>query len=314
MAIRLIAPPSSLGIRDATTELGAALRSAGLEVTLADRLGREDARSHVHLGNSTRSLLMPLARRHNDLVTLHDVIARSRTLRRLLTPVQMRVIARHHVAVHSPFARDLLAGLGFAGTIHVLAPLTPITRVDPALVAELRSAWSCEEFEVTLVAAGQLRTNKGVAELIEASRRRPATQLVLVGRAHQRSMRRLIQTRPPNVRHLEAPGLSEFCHYIAAGDALVTLRRDSVGESSGPVVQAHRLRRPVVGLAMGSLPYDCAEGDLLVDPAASALDLLDAAAAAGLKELPPTSPQISSPTKTARITIELYEELGLTDS
>ena len=111
--------------------------------------------------------------------------------------------------------------------------------------------------------------------------------------------------------HVASPDDDEFCQLISAADALISLRRTSVGESSGPVVQAHRLHKPVVGLRVGSLPELCGPGDVLLDATADASDLFAAAIAAGLADLASGAPQIPDPAAVATAMLALYDEVGL---
>lgn len=307
--ISMISQPSSAGIWRAAAEVAAALTEAGAAVDLVDQAERSGS-NHFHLGNSTRKLLPSMAICAGSVVTVHDAVPRNPWLRRLIARPQSLLLERLHVVTHSSFAADLLRNAGWQGEATIVPSLLPVTTIDPALVASLRSAWGVERYQHTIVSAGEIRAAKGIDEIVGAAAHQPEILVVLLGRITEPAMERVIANAPPNVRHVEAPTDEAFCHAIAAADALLSLRRQSVGETSGPVIQAHRLNRPVLGLATGTLPEACGPGDLLLPADAGAVDLLAHARDVGLTPLPPDSPQIPRPADVAHRLLELYRSIG----
>lgn len=306
--VRMVSIKSSAGIWRAAAEVAAALQASGVSADVAEQPA--DHGNHFHLGNSTRRLLPSMARRTGSVVTVHDAIPRDLWVRRLLARPQARILDRLHVVTHSRFAAELLADAGWRGQATVIPSLLPVTPIDRADVDTLRQTWETERYEITVVNAGEIRASKGIDEIIDAARRHPDVQVVLLGALTDPSMRELLTSAPANVRHVEAPSDTEFCHAIAAGDALLSIRRSSVGETSGPVVQAHRLHRPVVGIAIGTLPEECGPGDILVDADATAAEALSRAKEIGLAPLAPGSPQIPDPSDVAARLTALYQRIG----
>lgn len=304
-----VADPGSVGIWSAAGALVEALGAIDVVTTRASTLGVDDPPAHVHLGNSSRRVLPALARRRGDVVSLHDVVPRHRGLRPWLGRMQARILRRHHVIVHTAHAADLLARVGGPAPVGLICHLAPVTDIDAATVDRLRRDWQCEHFALTLVSAGVHRAHKGSQELVDAAALRPEIQVVLVGAASP-EVEASLDRGLPNVRHHPAPTDADFSHAIAAGDALVAIRRDSVGESSGPVIQAHRLRKPVVGLAAGSLPDLCGPGDVLV-AGGGAGAILDATRLVGVADLPADAPQIPGAEDIARRVLSVYETVGL---
>lgn len=304
-AVRIVAPAGAGGIRRSAEDLAAALGAIGVAAAVVDRAGGTGP-AHFHYGNSCRSVLRQLARRRGDLVTVHDVVPRDRRLRLLVPPVAARVLGRHHLVVHSAHAADLLRRYLPAARPEVL-PLLLSAPGDPG-PSPLGDAGG----RLTAVLAGRLRAVKGVAELVEAAGARPdLLRLVLVGTAADRATAALLDRLPPNVSHLDRPDDRTFLAALAAADVVVSWRPDTVGETSGPVVQAHQLGTPVAALAVGALPEYCGPGDVLVPPGTPAAGLLDAILAAPPGRIPAGDGRRVRPEDTARRYAELYRHIGI---
>ncbi|HET6754578.1 MAG TPA: hypothetical protein VFH23_11585 [Jiangellaceae bacterium] len=119
MILQIAAPPRSLGPRRAASHLAEVLVADGFSARLVARPGR-DGHVNAHLCNSSRSLLLPLARRRGCLVTLHDVVPRDSRVHKPLSPVVLRILRRHRVVVHSRHAADLLRQNGFDEPVGVV--------------------------------------------------------------------------------------------------------------------------------------------------------------------------------------------------
>lgn len=307
-AVHMVSVPASAGIWRAADQMASAVRLAGRPADVVDRAATE--RNHFHLGNSTRGLVLPMARHVGSVVTVHDAIPRNPWVRRTLSPLQARFLRRFHVVTHSRHAADLLTAAGWRGEATIVPSLLPIGEIDPTAVETWRSSWAADEYRLTLVSAGEVRASKGVIEIVDAARHFPDVLVVLLGRITDPAMRNVVDEAPRNVVHAEAPDDDAFAAAIAAGDALLSVRRESVGETSGPVVQAHRLHRPVVGLSTGSLPETCGPGDLLLPPTSSVAELISAAVNAELQPLPAGSAQVPDPVAVGRILDDLYRRIG----
>ena len=177
MILQIAVPSRSLGPRRAASHLAQALVADGFSARLVDRPGR-DGRVNAHLSNSSRSLLLPLARRRGCLVTLHDVVPRDSRVRKSLSPVVLRVLRRHRVVVHSRHAADLLRENGFDEPVGVV-PLFHARSTSPLKVPALaeRSRLLRGHDGNLLVLAGRLRAAKGVDELIRVAGTSPDSLL-----------------------------------------------------------------------------------------------------------------------------------------
>jgi glycosyltransferase involved in cell wall biosynthesis len=306
--VTLVAPAASRGIRRHAEGLAASLRELGVAADVAEK-ATAGVPAHFHLANSTRRLLPELWHRTGDLVTVHDVVPRNGLLRRLLPPLLRRALAGHRLVVHSRYAAGMLERTVRLPALAVVPLSFPIDRPDPAALTELRGQLRSDGDQLIAVVAGLLRRTKGVGELLEAVSGHPRIRLVLAGRIHDRDTRAALSDPPANVRVVESPDHETFDRIIAAADVLVALRRDSVGETSGPVVQAHLLGTPVAGLRLGSLPEYCGASDVLLDPRATADDLFTAITAAPLPRVPATDPRAPTMSEVARRYAEIYRQL-----
>jgi glycosyltransferase involved in cell wall biosynthesis len=312
--IALVAPPSSLGIRWYAGELTGSLIELGQPVRLVDRAqGRH--RLHLHLGNSTRSLIPAAARAARPgLVTVHDVVPRDQRLRRFSRLIVPPVLAGHQLVAHSRYAEDLLRSIGVRGQVHVIRCGARERRVPAADVELLHADLSPDGRPIALT-AGVLKEAKGVRDVIEAAQRYPGVIFAFAGDAADQQTQSAIASAPANVVHRGGLAQLDFERMLAAADVLLNFRRDSVGEASGPVVLAHGLGTPVAGYAVGSLPEYCGHEDSLFEmtvPVADALADVIERLERGWQRLPLNAPQVTTWLQSAQEHARLYGELGWT--
>jgi glycosyltransferase involved in cell wall biosynthesis len=261
--LQIAAPLRSLGPRRAAGHLAEVLLANGFSARLVDRPGR-DGSVNAHLSNSSRSLLVPLARRRGCLVTLHDVVPRDSRVRKALSPVVLRVLRRHRVVVHSRHAAELLWENGFHEPVGIVPLRLPVQRPPEDVRLAERSRLRCGHDGNLLVLAGLLRVSKGVDELTRAARSLPASRFVLLGKIADAATATAFRRAPDNVTLVEDPDDPTFSLVLAAADAVLLPRRGSVGETSGPLVMAHALGTPAALLDSGSAPEYAVPGDLLL--------------------------------------------------
>jgi glycosyltransferase involved in cell wall biosynthesis len=263
MILQIAAPSRSLGPRRAASHLADALVADGFRARLVDRPAR-DGRVNAHLSNSSRSLLLPLARRRGCLVTLHDVVSRDSRVRKALSPVVLRILRRHRVVVHSHHAANLLRENEFDDPVGVVPLFHAVERpTEDARLAE-RSRLLHGHDGNLLVLAGRLTAVKGVDELIRAAGPASDISFVLLGTVADPATARALKSAPDNVTLVEDPDDRMFSLVLAAADAVLLPRRNSVGETSGPLVIAHALGTPVAMTDSGSGPEYAVPGDLVL--------------------------------------------------
>lgn len=310
--ISVVAPPGSLGIRWYGESLVAAMRADGVNVRLADRApGRE--RLHLHLGNSTRALIPAvIVARRPSLITVHDVVPRDPRLRRPWRVIAPRLFAGHRLIAHSTYARSLLRGLSVRAPVDVVRLAITERRLSADLLAATRAELSPDGRPIALC-AGVLKRAKGVLEVVGVAPAFPDVVFAFAGSAADDATRTALAEAPPNVVHRPHLDAAGFEATLAAADVLINLRRDSVGEASAPVVQAHGLGTPVFGYAAGALPEYCGDGDLLVEPdvpAAQAVRCMVERLTGGWPRIARGAPQIMTwPAASARHR-EIYTALG----
>jgi glycosyltransferase involved in cell wall biosynthesis len=197
-------------------------------------------------------------------VTLHDVVPRGTRIHSALSPVVLRILRRHRVVVHSHHAAHLLRENGFDQPVGVVPLFHSVERPpEEARVAE-RSRLLRGHYSNVLVLAGRLRAAKRVDELIQAAGCAPDISLVLLGSVADAPTDRALRSAPENVVVVEDPDDSTFSLVLAAADAVLLPRRQSVGETSGPLVMAHALGTPVALADSGSGPEYAVPGDLII--------------------------------------------------
>jgi len=283
--LQIAAPAKALGPWRAGRHLAKVLAADGFDVRFVERPAR-GGRLNAHLSNSSRSLLVPLARRRGCLVTLHDVVPRDARVRKALAPVVLRILRRHRVVVHSRHAADLLRESGFADPVGVvpLFHLVEQPAEDDRLAERSRLLGHHRHL---LVVAGRLTAAKGFDDLIRVAAGADDTSFVLLGRVADSATATALESAPDNVTLVDDPDDGTFSLVLAAADAVLLPRRNSVGETSGPLVMAHALGTPVAMMDSGSAPEYAVPGDLVVSADEPLAQFLKEASTISWERLPP---------------------------
>jgi hypothetical protein len=234
MRVTAIHSAGSLGVSRYCKRLSEALRAVGVEYVLAERPG---VAPHWHLANSSRGALAqaPLTR-EPFVVTGHDLRPRTRALEPLYRLVADPLVLRRAAAVvvHSTYAASLLSDSRRVHVIpHAATSFPPLGR-KPA-----RRALGWDEEERIALLPGVPKSAKLVADA-EASVR-PPWRLVVLGTVDD----------------------ATYARAFAAADAVLVLRRDSVGESNGPLLDALGAGRAVLATRVGSIPEVAGEAAVL---------------------------------------------------
>lgn len=257
MTIELISPQGSAGIERYCEALESELKSRGPAVSIRRRPSCSSAFAHFHVGNSGRQLI-PLAFRHDvrAVVTLHDVVPRSSTLRLLTGFIQPLLLHRHKLVVHSRFARELALHYGYRDPIDVL-PLGWKSSRLPGPVPRKAAPG------LRLCQVGVAKKAKAVPQLISAVTSFPNITLTIAGEISDSVSRDALADKGPNVIELGRCSDEVLERVIASSDYVACFRADSVGETNAPLVLAHCLGVPIIGWSIGSIPeYAMAEDRL----------------------------------------------------
>jgi glycosyltransferase involved in cell wall biosynthesis len=247
----------SLGIARYVSRLAEALGELGVAYAPADAPVR-DTLSHFHLGNSSRRAARQAAfERRPSLLTVHDVVPRTRALSALyrLAVYPLAVGRAARVVVHSRFAADLLvreAGVDRRSVEVVPLPATAFASVDREAS---RRALGLEGDAPLFVLPGVIKGAKLVAEAVEAAAPLLAAgrlRLLLAGRVADR--RAAEAARAAGAAVLASPDDAAYAHAIAAADCVLVLRSRSVGETNGPLLDAIGAGRAALASEVGSIP------------------------------------------------------------
>jgi glycosyltransferase involved in cell wall biosynthesis/SAM-dependent methyltransferase len=164
------------------------------------------------------------------------------------------------VVVHSRFMEQEIRSAGFSGPIAVIPHGAWIPELDPARGGLwARHNLGLDETTPLIGMFGFLKPYKRIAESLRAFRRLvrlvPNVKMILVGEAHPDfPVEAMIRGMglSANVRLLGFTPIDDFVSYIAACDVVLNLRYPTVGESSGSMLRALGLGRPVLVSAVGS--------------------------------------------------------------
>jgi glycosyltransferase involved in cell wall biosynthesis len=146
--------------------------------------------------------------------------------------------------VHSHYVEEQAREAGYGGPVWQIAhPAWPMPDVAPASV-DGRPVFGC---------FGHINASKRIPQLLGAfaavRRRHPSAKLLLVGSASPRfDETRLIGEGVDRIDYVEEDGLWSL---MRACDACVSLRAPTMGETSGSVIRALSLGRPLVVSELG---------------------------------------------------------------
>jgi glycosyltransferase involved in cell wall biosynthesis len=247
--------PGSIGVARYVGELEAALRRHGVGYRPAP--APNGGWTHFHLANSSRRpLWQSIGARRPYVVTVHDVVPRARALRtpaRLAMPLALRRAAR--VVVHSRFAADFLLREvgGLRGRVEVV-PHPARRPADPDRAAARRAlGWPLEP-PIALL-PGVLKAAKLVAEAIVAAEpliRAGEWRLALAGPLRDQGLAE--SAASAGAWLLRDASDEEYERALVAADLVLVLRRESVGETNGPLLDALGAGRATLATCVGSIP------------------------------------------------------------
>ena len=245
--------PDSLGVSRYAAWLAHALAEEEVEYLLAGD-ARGDVPAHFHLANSSRALLVTRTRRRPPfIVTVHDVVPRTRALHALYRARVYPQLVRHAgaVVVHSAFAADLLVRLAGRrpGRLEVIpfpARRPADTRRDAA-----RRALGWPDDELIAVVPGVLKSAKLVREALAAVSHVPGWRIALAGGFHDRSDKARAHSAGALV--VADPSDTDYERSIVGADCVFCLRSGSVGETNMPLLDALGAARAVLATDTGSI-------------------------------------------------------------
>jgi glycosyltransferase involved in cell wall biosynthesis/SAM-dependent methyltransferase len=182
------------------------------------------------------------------------------------------------VVVHSRFMEQEVRAAGFAGPVAVIPHGAWIPEGDRN---QYRHRLGLDEITPLIGIFGFLKPYKRIAESLRAFRRLlrvvPNARMILVGEPHpELPLEGMIRTMglSASVRILGFTPIDEFVGYLAACDIVLNLRYPTVGESSGTLLRALGLGKPVLVTDIGSFQEFPEDACLRVPPDAAEEDLI----------------------------------------
>jgi glycosyltransferase involved in cell wall biosynthesis len=255
--IFLISSKKSIGIWNYSTSLAHGFAEIGVSSELLDATLPDfepEAIVHFQFGNSTRNLLPLMKTCSGYVVTVHDVIPRNRLVRPILACYQHNLIRPRAALciVHSRCAKVMLAKQGYreekiAVIGHGAEKRMPAAKTVQTIKFELQ----LDENMLTLCFAGVIKKEKGFWDFFAAIEDYPDVMFIFVGNTGDSRIQAALTETPANVKWVPAANDEQFDAIIAASDFLVNFRKESVGETSGPVVKALAAGIYVAGYDVG---------------------------------------------------------------
>lgn len=172
-------------------------------------------------------------------------------------PMTRRLLERSRgVIVHSKFMETEVRKAGFAGPVAVIPHGAWIPEADRNAY---RTKLGVDEFQPLIGTFGFLKPYKRIAESLRAFRRLirivPTARLILVGEPHPEfPVESMIRSMglSAHARVLGFTPIEDFAGYIGACDVVLNLRYPTVGESSGSMLRALGMGKPVLVSEIGS--------------------------------------------------------------
>ena len=271
--VAAVIDPDSVGVRTYTERLAEALAQLGVNYRPSER-PVDGARCHIHLANSTRSVIPHAARQRRPfLLTVHDVVPRTPALRPLHRAVVVPLCTRRasRVIVHSKHAARLLARTSTVAwdSVEVVPHPAPAPHSTDRAAARLGLGLESDGPPL-FVLPGVLKAAKLVVETLTAAAPLLAVdraRLLLAGRVRDEGL--AATATAVGAQLIRDPDPATYERAIVAADAVLCLRADSVGESNGPLLDAIGAGRPSLVTGVGSAPEVAGESARVIGNSAA---------------------------------------------
>jgi len=243
----------SVGVARYARSLAASLGQHDVDYRLVTRRDPGSA-AHVHLANSSRSLLLQSRGPGAPfVVTVHDVVPRTKALLPVYRALAYPQVAYRAAAavVHSAWAADLLVRVaGRPRRLEIIPHPAPRPFVTDRTAARHALGWPDDA--LIAVVPGVVRGVKLVSEALAAGRGLPDWRIAVAGRLADRGLAR--EAAACGAIVLAEPSDLDYERAIVAADCVLCLRAGSVGETNGPLLDALGAGRAVLATRTGSIP------------------------------------------------------------
>ncbi len=173
-------------------------------------------------------------------------------------PMIRRILSVSRGAIaHSNFVAEKIREAGFTGPVSIIPHGAWLPDASPENSS--RKQLGIQQPEKLIGVFGHLKPYKRIEETLRAFRRLvqdiPSAKLILVGEPHaELPVESMVQTMglASNVRIIGYAPIDEFMSQMEACDIIVNLRYPTVGETSGTLLRAFGLGKPVLVSDVGA--------------------------------------------------------------
>ena len=208
-----------------------------------------------HYSNSTRKILLPLIKSNEkNMVIIHDIIPRSKTIRFLGIALMFIVnLKSNRIIVHSQFAKKLLLKkypFIRSNKISIIPLGTNIFRYNQNYE---RNRLKFNNKKIYLLMAGRLDRKLKNFKLINFFKKIKSknVELIIIGKSDEDYTN--IINKDNRIKYLGFIENSLLDQYFKACDGIIFYREDSVGETSGAIALGLSYKKPILFSDIGSI-------------------------------------------------------------
>jgi glycosyltransferase involved in cell wall biosynthesis len=214
---------------------------------------------NFHLLNSSRLelLLLPFIKANKKIVTIHDVLPRTKLLKKNVYTLFYKLINRfsHKIVVHSDYAKKLLISIApFIDESKIVVIPLGCDPYIPYSKSDLRRKYNIDKSLTVFIVAGYIKREKGFNIVIDAFRklRTDKALLLVVGKIVDHKINgKALENK--NIIYKGFVSNKQFEDYLKLSDVYISYRCKSVGESSGPTLMSIGFGKAVIHNNMGFL-------------------------------------------------------------
>ncbi len=228
--------------------------------------------SHFHFSNSTRRTLIsiPFFRARKKVVTLHDIKPRCKWVPKTFIKIiylYLNIFADRFI-VHSAYAKAMFMDIAsFIPSEKIsIIPLGCEIWDDNNNSHNLRTHYGLNDADLIFSMVGSIK-DPGQLEAIRifSELDLPNAKLIIIGGTSNKKHRKFIEDHlRNNMMYLGFVDDNILLDHIKLSDFLISYRLESVGESSGPMLQAIGSGTPIICSNVGSFPEVVGEAGIIV--------------------------------------------------
>jgi glycosyltransferase involved in cell wall biosynthesis len=221
---------------------------------------------HYQYSNSTRSILLRLlvTNKNKNIITIHDVLPRNPIIKNFISPIIYRIIdiKSRIIIVHSKFAKTLLHKTYTfinPSKVYVIPHIIPawcqVLKSSSTIENKLRKEFGISKKLIVLLSVGFIKKSKGIIEAIKAVNEinYKNIRLFVIGKITDIECYKILtNVNNKKVKYLGILNDQQLTRWFQIADALVNFRMNSVGETSGSLMQMLGIGKPILSTDIGS--------------------------------------------------------------